>query len=160
MSEQFFDFQLAFRKILHLIETLKKEGVEIFPAQRINELYKPGYHGRERQAYAEHFFCLALSRGDHATVCYLEGANFGPGSDIFFMKLSTEKVTSKQIQKLNTEESKRALGLYLFVPIQAEEGDMRRRDMIEMRNLLFQAIETLYSLVTNNKLAEIYNQGE
>lgn len=34
-----------------------------------------------------------------------------------------------------------------------------RTEMIEVRNLLFQAINTLYNDVNTNKLAKIYDQG-
>lgn len=116
MSNQFFDFDLAFKKILFVIETLKKEGVEIFPALRINDYYKPGYHGREQRAYSEHFFCLALLRENDAVICYLESANFGPKSDLLFMKIQTEKVSLKHILRLTTNEFKNKLGSHLFLP--------------------------------------------
>lgn len=160
MTNKDFNFNTAFKKILYILEALNKEEVNIVPALRINEFYKPGRHGPNQQVYVNKFLCLALAKKDGFTISYLENARFGPGTDISFLKFGTEKVSNSKIQVLTIEEFKKEIDSYLFVPIQPGESDFRLRDMIDQRNDLFIAIEVLYREIAYNKLADLYEQGE
>lgn len=160
MANNTFDFNVEFKKILHLLDTLKSEGIEIVPALRNNEFYKPGYHGREKRVYNQHFLCLTLIHSELVTICYLERAEFGPNLDRLFRIGETEDVSKNMVQILDAEDFKKRLGFEYFIPSKPVSSDPWTRDKIAMRNNIFFAISTLDNIPRHRKLVEIYNGGE